>query len=216
MTHWMCANCGYYVQAASSPEQCGNCKQRCSFGNVTCYRPDCGGEGNIDMMLMHEIRNATVGAPPQVLCMPVPAIEILSPGYVLGNLTEEQRAKIKNLGRPQTYETNAIICCQGYEATEIYLVEEGRVAVRKELPNGARVPATIIQSSGAFGWSALVRPYRFTATVMALSRTRVLAIRREALLAHMRANPRIGFLMMHDLASVLASRLRNLELAEPS
>ncbi len=212
MTHWMCTNCGYYVRAASPPNQCPTCKQWCSFSNVTCYRPDCGGEGNIDLLVAYGTRKATAGAPSQATSKQVSVMEVLPPVYVLGNLTEEQGLKVRSLGHTKTYEMNTIICRQGSEAHELYLVEEGRVAARMELPNGAHVPITIVNSSGAFGWSALVRPYQFTATVMALSRTRVLAIQRDALLAHMRANPRIGFLIMQDIASVIASQLRNLEL----
>jgi len=212
MTHWMCTNCGYYVRAANSPGQCPTCKQSCSFSDVTCYRPDCGGEGNTDLLAVNGIRKATVEAPPQATHGPVSVMEVLPPVYVLGNLTEEQGLKVRSLGHTKTYETNTIICRQGSEAHELYLVEEGRVAVKMELPNGGHAPSTIVNSSGAFGWSVLVRPYLFTATAMALSRTRVLAIQRDALLAYMRANPRIGFLIMQDIASVIASRLRNLEL----
>ncbi|HLE02529.1 MAG TPA: hypothetical protein VI877_03465, partial [Dehalococcoidia bacterium] len=52
MAHWMCTNCGYHLQAASPPERCPGCQQACPFNNVTCYHPECGGEGNIDPLLV--------------------------------------------------------------------------------------------------------------------------------------------------------------------
>jgi len=139
-------------------------------------------------------------------------MEALLPPHVFGSLTEEQMQQVISLGHAETYEPNAVICRQGAEAGRLYLVEEGQVAVEYQPPGGTRIPITIISSGGAFGWSALVRPYLLTATVTALSRTRVLGIEREALVALMGADPKMGLAIMEDIASVAASRLRSLEL----
>jgi len=52
MTQWRCSNCGYTFGADAVPEQCPSCKQTCTFTDVTCYIPDCGGPGNIDPRLV--------------------------------------------------------------------------------------------------------------------------------------------------------------------
>jgi rubredoxin len=52
MTQWQCSNCGYLFQAESVPDQCPSCKQTCTFSDVTCYTPDCGGPSNIDPRLV--------------------------------------------------------------------------------------------------------------------------------------------------------------------
>ena len=212
MAHWMCTNCGYHLQAASPPERCPGCQQACPFNNVTCYHPECGGEGNIDPLLVGATLKALAGTPQQARSRAVPAMEALPTVYIFGSLTEEQRQRVGSLERAETYEAGAVICKQGAEARRLYLVEEGQVAVECELQNGKRIPISSVSAGGAFGWSALVRPYLFTATVVALSRTRVRAIEREALLALMRSDSRMGLLIMQDIASITASRLRNLEL----
>ena len=220
MTHWMCTNCGYYIQAASPPERCPSCQQACAFNNVTCYRPECGGEENVDPLLVGATLRARTGARAQGAARParpieaLPAVymEALLPPHVFGSLTEEQRQQVRSLGHAESFEADTIICSQGAEARRLYLVEEGQVAVEYEPPGGARIPITVITSGGAFGWSALVRPYLLTATVMALSRTRVLGIERDALMALMRADSEMGIAVMEDIASVAASRLRSLEL----
>lgn len=51
MTQWQCSNCGYQFQAESVPERCPSCKQTCTFSDVTCYTPECGGPGNVDPRL---------------------------------------------------------------------------------------------------------------------------------------------------------------------
>jgi len=52
MTQWQCSNCGYTFGADAVPGQCPSCKQTCTFTDVTCYIPDCGGSGNIDPRLV--------------------------------------------------------------------------------------------------------------------------------------------------------------------
>ncbi len=52
MTQWQCTHCGYTFGAETTPEKCPSCQQVCTFNNVTCYIPDCGGPGNIDPRLM--------------------------------------------------------------------------------------------------------------------------------------------------------------------
>jgi rubredoxin len=51
MAHWMCTACGYYLQSLAPPQRCPSCETCCVFNNVTCYRPECGGEDNIDPLL---------------------------------------------------------------------------------------------------------------------------------------------------------------------
>lgn len=210
MIHWMCTNCGYYLQAISPLERCPGCNQACSFNNVTSYRREYG-EGNIDPLLVGSTPKARAAAPPQVQSRPVLTMETLPPVHIFGSLTEEQRQRVRSLERQETYEANTIICSQGAEARHLYLVQEGQIAVECQLASGARIPIAVLSSTGAFGWSALVRPYQLTATVVALTRARVLAIERGALLGLMQADPRLGFLIMQDIASIMASRLRSLE-----
>ena len=51
---WSCNNCGYVFAIEEVPNTCPSCKQKCTFVNVTCYTPDCGGpeSGNIDPRLV--------------------------------------------------------------------------------------------------------------------------------------------------------------------
>jgi len=219
VTHWMCANCGYYLRAVSPPGRCPSCEHICAFSDVTCYRPECGGEENIDPILVGLTVRARSGARAPVTSGPVRTrelpplyMEALPPSDVFASLTEEQKRQVKSLGQIETYEANSIICRQGAEACKLYLVEEGQVAVEYESPDGTRIPVTIVSPGGAFGWSALVRPHEFSATVMAVSRTSVLAIERDPLLALMRADPETGLAMVQDIASIAASRLRRLQL----
>ena len=52
MPYWMCTSCGHCFNAAMPPDECPRCQQRCSFGDVTCYTPECGGETNPNPKIM--------------------------------------------------------------------------------------------------------------------------------------------------------------------
>ena len=54
MNQWECSKCRYIFQAELPPEKCPSCQEACTFVNVTCYTPDCGGPGNIDPQLVKQ------------------------------------------------------------------------------------------------------------------------------------------------------------------
>lgn len=45
MESWKCEKCGYTLEADIPPDKCPTCSENCQFLNVTCYTPDCEGDG---------------------------------------------------------------------------------------------------------------------------------------------------------------------------
>jgi CRP-like cAMP-binding protein len=131
---------------------------------------------------------------------------------ILRGLSEPELQKLRSLGYVETFEPKTVIFSEGTDAGKFYLLEEGQVSVESQLLRGMRFPISVVSPGQAFGWSALVAPYQYTATVVALSRIRVLTIGKDAMLNMMRANPVLGLTIMEKVASIVASRLRNLEL----
>lgn len=213
MAHWMCTTCGYYLQTSAPPNKCPSCEQTCAFNNVTCYRPGC--EDQIDPVLMGNTLKMLKGVPaPATKPKPtLPSSEDIHLVDVLNGLDEEQRRHFKSLGSIENYDTNSTIFTEGAEARKLYIVERGEIAVTAHLVGRVRLPVSIINAGYAFGWSALVPPYRYTATATALLKTRVLAFEREALLSMMHANPLLGLTIMQNIAGTIASRLHAVELA---
>ena len=185
----------------------------CAFNNVTCYRPDCGNESNIDPLLV----GATLGtltrtkAPQPQPTNAQPQTEPIPNPEIFDGLSDRQRKWVRNLGGFENYEHNAVICKEGEESLKLYIVEKGQVAVQSELGRGMRIPITILSEGQTFGWSVFVPPYKLAATVTALSKIRVLSIEREALLSLMEADSALGLTIMRNIAGIIASRVRNLE-----
>jgi rubredoxin len=57
--YWMCESCGHCTSDLQPPEKCPHCDAKCSFRDVTCYRPECGGPGNIDPLLAGQCQGLT-------------------------------------------------------------------------------------------------------------------------------------------------------------
>jgi hypothetical protein len=215
MKHWMCTTCGYYLQGPLPPDLCPSCRQVCAFNDVTCRRTECGGEQSIDPLLVGNTLKTLKGAPEPGLTPKTPHLstDALFLGEILRGLSEEQRHQLKSLGDRLSYEPDNVIFNEGTEARNFYLVEEGRVAIESRFAQGMRFPISIVAVGQAFGWSALVAPYIYTATAVALSRARVIAIEQATLLARMRSDPSFGLTFMENAAGIISSRLRTLELA---
>lgn len=213
MLHWMCTTCGYYLQISPPPNKCPSCEQTCVFTNVTCYRPGC--KEQVDPVLMGNTLKLLKGVPaPAAKPKPtLPSTEDIHLVDILNGLDEEQRRQFKSLGTIENYDANRTIFTEDAEARTLYLVERGQIAVTTQLVGRVRLPVSMITAGYAFGWSALVPPYRYTASAAALLQSRVLAFEREALLSMMRANPQLGLTIMQNIASTFTSRLRTMKLA---
>jgi hypothetical protein len=211
MNQWMCNNCGFYFEGAVPPDCCPGCKEICVFNNVSNYLPDAGEWQMNQVVAGYTTKGTAAVQTPEKEKKTPPALEAIPPVYIFGSLTEEQRQKIRGLEQTVVFSAGSIIFKQGMKAHQMYFVEEGRVSLYYELSKESRIPITVVSTRGAFGWSALVRPHQFTATAMALCNTRVKTIDREALLSLMRDDPKMGLLIMQDIAEVIARRLWSLE-----
>jgi CRP-like cAMP-binding protein len=130
-------------------------------------------------------------------------------------LNEDELKALAVLAREETFEEEEMIFPEGTEAKHVYLLAEGRVALRFRLPMKSLSRETTIDmvSKGeAFGWSAMVKPHRFTAAAICAERTTCLAFERADLEALFQENNHIGYVVMQNLSEVIAVRLRDLRL----
>lgn len=210
----MCNRCGYYLQSPSPLNRCPSCGEYYTSVDVTCHRPECGGERNIDPLLVGAVLGSiTVPTEKQAKAKgSLTNVETFTQAQIMSGLSDQQRQRLASLGHVEYYEQGHVIFVTGAESQKLYFVEEGEVAVEIEYGKGMFIPISIVTPGQAFGWSALVPPYHNTATVVALSRTRTISLERDALLALMRHDPSLGMIFMQNVAAIIASRLQNLRL----
>lgn len=127
------------------------------------------------------------------------------------DLTEAEAAAVLALGRRSTVPSGGELFPLGAEATSLFIIQRGRIALTLPLQVQGHDEDIMVEErlpGQTVGWSALIPPHRFTLKATAPLETDVLAISRGALTAHFAANPRVGHIVTHNLASVVGSRLQ--------
>jgi CRP-like cAMP-binding protein len=102
----------------------------------------------------------------------------------------------------------------GGEADRLFVVERGRVALTLPMHIYDREQDLLVEECDAgqtLGWSALVKPHRFTLTAKALVETEVLVFMRDAMLDHFGAHPEVGYRVSRNLAALVGHRLQIVE-----
>jgi len=141
------------------------------------------------------------------------SIARLCPCELFSDLSDEELHQIAAIAREEDYQAGDLICAEREQAERVFILCEGRVQVqirlRSLLEPDAELTIEEVEPGRIFGWSSLIRQRRFTASVRALEPVRVVAIRAEDLNNLFDLNAHLGFVVMKQLAEVIASRLRN-------
>jgi CRP-like cAMP-binding protein len=126
-------------------------------------------------------------------------------------IPDEQLTKIVEISREMTFKQGELIFREGSEAENIYVLLDGKVAIRVHLtsrPESLTV-SVINKPYQSFGWSGIVSPYHFTASALCESDCRLLAISGQELLQKLREDPESGFQVMCKISEMISSRLRS-------
>jgi len=120
-------------------------------------------------------------------------------------------ANIADITKKEDYEANKRIFEEKSIANNLYLVDNGSVAIRMkgEVGNG-RLLIDTVKKGEIFGWSSVAEPHTFTAAAHTLEKTTVYVISSHVLLDLFKKNNHIGYKVMSGIASVISSRFRQL------
>jgi CRP-like cAMP-binding protein len=140
---------------------------------------------------------------------------------LFATLNDKELAKIAAIASEETYDAGTVICAERDLANRLFILNTGRVRLhirlRSELDAGGEVTIDEVESGRIFGWSSLVKQRRFTASAKALEQVNLVVIEGEDLSALFDQDAHIGFVVMKQLAEVIASRLYHTrELCEQS
>ena len=113
--------------------------------------------------------------------------------------------RIANGAEEQTYKKNSTIFKKDEQASHFYVLVAGEVHIEI---GGAEQTFGVGKPGEVFGWSALVEPYRYTATARCVKETRVLKISRDLLEAAVKEHPGEGLAVLKNLTGIVARRLR--------
>ena len=178
MGKWQCVECGYFFDGTKPPDRCPGCQASCTYADVTCYRPECGGPLNTDPMLLSMISQRIGLAAPLQPARPAKApqdvvyAEKVTREALFQGLDEKEIRHVLSIAETRDYEPGDTVFKEGSDAVHIYIVEDGELAIRTVAGKTAYTAA----KGDILGWSALVLPYQRTASAIASKKSRILVI----------------------------------------
>ena len=142
------------------------------------------------------------------------SIERLKQSDIFAELTNAELAGIAQFCREEMYQENDVLLTEDAPAEQLFLVEQGKLALEKKIQLGRRGTARAatfgyVEPGGVAGWSALVRPYIYTSTATCLEPTRVITIEGVALREYLQQHPEVGFKVVGMLASLIGTRYKS-------
>lgn len=142
-------------------------------------------------------------------------LEFLQGVAVFKGLSDSQLAAIANHCREMDFRQNAKIFSEGDDATGLWIVKQGRVDLRFDLPDrptSTKNTISTISEYMSFGWSSLVAPHKYRLSAYCAAKTcQVIQIEREALVERFKQDSKIGYVVMSNLVEVIGRRFRQLQ-----
>ena len=132
---------------------------------------------------------------------------------IFKGLSPEELDPIAELCEPRKYKANEVIFAEKSKGKEMYIVTKGRVCIELGIKGKTDV-ATVhrVTEGEIFGELAIVSEGRRSGTARCDSDCEVLTINGDALLDLFNRYARIGYVVMMNLASLVAARLRKTDL----
>lgn len=139
-------------------------------------------------------------------------MEALRSHPFLMNQTEEQLRHIAGCSSEVSFAAGALVLREGADATTIYLLTSGSVALEVAVPGQGPVRVESLFAGDLLGLSWLFPPYRWQLDARTLEPTEAIAVEARCLLGHLESDPALGYAFLRSLASKLYERLERVRL----
>jgi len=143
------------------------------------------------------------------------SLDFLRSVAVFKGLIDSQLAGIKDNCREMEFRQNAKLFSEGDDATCLWIVKEGQVDLRFDLPDrptSTKNTITSVSKYMSFGWSSLVAPHKYRLSAYcATNSCKVIQIEREGLLNLFKQDSKTGYVVMSNLVETIGRRFRQLQ-----
>ena len=135
-------------------------------------------------------------------------------GALFEGLGEEGVRRLSGIATRRTLEADEYLFLLGDNADHLYLLTKGKVDLCFPMPLRGVVKDVAVESVGvgqALGWSALVKPYRFTLSARATKPSEVVGFSRRDLLDLFEAEPATGCAFFTKICEIVGLRLHTFQ-----
>lgn len=141
-------------------------------------------------------------------------LDMLKRIALFGHLESDEVGALSVLAVERHFPAGALVFEEDEVADDLWIVELGLIHIELRLPGSpAPVSIAVVRPDDVLGELALIDGHRRSAGARAVTDVTLHQFPRAALLAHLVANERVGFVVMSNLARIVSRRLRDTNLA---
>ncbi len=149
--------------------------------------------------------------------MPESMQDLIAAQPLFATLPPDLAETTARCARNAVFDTGRLLLAEGDEATTLYLVRRGLVAIEVHGVDSGTMVMETVGPGHVVGWSWMVPPYRWSFDARALEPVGAVAIDAACLRARAEADPAFGYALMQQVSRLLlerlqATRLRSLDL----
>lgn len=142
-------------------------------------------------------------------------LDFLKNVNVFNGLNDDQLAAIIEICHEKEHRGGDRLFEEGEKANRVWIVSEGQVDIRFNLPGRIAPEESTIYSetfAKTFGWSCFVPPYEYILSAYCSGKScKVVQIHKEALLKLFEKDSLMGYIFMSNLAGIISMRFHNMQ-----
>ncbi len=135
-------------------------------------------------------------------------VELLACHPIFIGLPDERLKKIADSATTLSLKPRELVFQEDADATECYLILDGRVAIEIYTPDRGAVTIETVGSGDVLGWSWLIPPYQWHFDAKAVEETQALVLDATLLREMMNDSPEFGYQLAVRFVPVIVNRLQ--------
>lgn len=138
-------------------------------------------------------------------------VALLETAGLINGMSPEEAATLASVAEERKYPKGSVILREDSKTRDLFVICSGRVSIRLSLPteSGREEVIYTMREGQIFGELSLVDGSPRSATVRAEEEVITCAYEYDTLNTLLDQQPRIGYLLMRNIASIISARVRN-------
>lgn len=135
-------------------------------------------------------------------------VSVIKNCFIFSDFTEEEIEKLCKFFTRKQYSDKSIIFKEGSTGNELFVIEEGLIAITKQVKEGTDTVIARLGPGEFFGELTMFEDFKRTASARTQGKTTLLVISHNDLLDMVEKNSKMAAKLFFSLLKVLAKRIR--------